>query len=200
MPVKLHRKWRENNAVLFRAAQVKDRAESEDDAREGGTRYYWPTPLSGWGESKVSGRVSEPHRPATPTPSIALRMHPIAHPGHPFRNPHARGASIASQQQRCETRGLLFLIAAHALDAVLWSTWRLCSIARYALQEFSGSAWFRMITQRPLHCHSPHPCSLIWVADTGPGLCRLLGTFRRTLLLQSINIVPPIARVFAHVT
>jgi len=82
---------------------------------------------------------------------------------------------------------------------VLWSTWRLCSIARYALQEFSGSALFRMITQRPLHCHSPHPCSLIWVADTGPGLCRLSRKFRRTLLLQSINIVPLIARVFAHV-
>ena len=107
-----------------------------------------------------------------------------------------RGASRASQQQRCETRGLLFLIAAHA---VLWSTRRLCSIARYALQEFSKSAWFRMITQRPLHCHSPHPCSLTWVADTGPGLYRLLRTFRRTILLQSMNIVPLIARVFAHV-
>lgn len=51
-------------------------------------RYYWPIPRSGWGESKLSGRVSKPHSSATPKSSIALRMHPIAHPDHPFRNPH----------------------------------------------------------------------------------------------------------------
>lgn len=50
-----------------------------------------------------------------------------------------RGVSLASQQQRCETRGLLALIAA---CAVLWSTWRLCSFlnGRFrSSQDPSGS-------------------------------------------------------------
>ena len=158
------------------------------------------SPRLGTESSKVNSLAAyrRAHWSATPTPSIALRMHPIA---HPFRSPQAPRSVSPLNSRICETRGLPVLIAAHRAHAVLWPTWRLCSFLDRQLQEFSAPGRFTMIPQRrPLHCHPPHPCSLIWVADTGPGLCRLLGTFRRTLLLQSINIVPPIARVFAHVT
>jgi hypothetical protein len=167
--------------MLFHAVPAKDRAEPEDDAREGTQVLLADT-------SQRLGRKQTP-RPRIKAPQLCDTKEldrtthaPNRTPRPPFSQPsRPRGDSLASQLQRCETRGLLFLIAAHA---VLRSTWRQCSIARYALQEFSGSAWFRMITRRPLHCHSPHPCSLIWVADAGPDLFRLLRIFRRALWLR----------------
>jgi len=130
--VKLHRKWRENNAVLIRAAQAKDRAESENDARE----EVPGTTATGRHLSAVGERAKSPA--AYQSPTGLQHRHPRSHyactQSHTqatlFATLTPRGASLASQQQRCETRGLLFLIAAHAvLGAVVdLATVQHCSI------------------------------------------------------------------------
>ena len=76
--------------MIFRAEQHKQRtAQSPRMMRArvccGTTGRYLSQRL---GSEQTPGRVSKPHSSGTPTTSIALRMHPIAHPEHPFRNPH----------------------------------------------------------------------------------------------------------------
>ena len=85
--------------MIFRAEQHKQRtAQSPRMMRARVLWYYWMIPSrSGWGASKLSGRVSKPHSSATPTSSIALRMHPIAHPEHPFRNHQAASEEPCSR-------------------------------------------------------------------------------------------------------
>ena len=166
--------------MIFRAEQHKQRtAQSPRMMRArvccGTTGRYLSQRL---GSEQTPGRVSKPHSSATPTTSIALRMHPIAHPEHPFRNPHVPEEPLWPLNSSVVRRAGCFSCSQHSICCGRLGD--CAALLEMLLQEFSGSAWFRMFPQRPLHCHSPHPCSLIWVADGGPGLCRLPGTIRRT--------------------
>ena len=100
--------------MIFRAEQHKQRtAQSPRMMRARVLWYYWTIPLAAVGERANSRpRIKAPQ--LCDTDDLDRTTHaPNRTPSAPFSQPpRPRGASRASQQQRYETRGLLFLIAA----------------------------------------------------------------------------------------
>ena len=185
--------------MLFRAsraaAQAKDSAESENDAGEGLVVLLDHTSQR-LGSEQTLRRVSWPHSSATPTTSIALRVHPIAHPGLPFRNHHAPEEPLWPLNSVVVRRAGCFCRSQHSIA---------CAVVDFATVQHcskctSGVLRIRVVQNVPTASlalpFSPSVQSYVG----SPMLVQAFIGFQENQAYLCCRTVPPIARALAHVS